>query len=136
MSTLRNLSKTYANGGHALNDVSLDIPRGELVVLTGKGCAEDPPADGTDGQNAFCFDNPDADRCQPKQGVQGISVIGMRFERTDAGDCVLAELLRNPANGEDSVVRVPVPAQMCGVDEPAPPETTTEAPGGGLLPGG
>lgn len=112
----------------------------ELLTLIRQVYAENPPADGTNGQNAHCFDQPDDPACQPKQGVQGISVIGMRFERTDAGDCVLAELLRNPANGEDSVVRVPVPAQLCGTDEPPPttePEpTATEAPGGGLLPGG
>lgn len=113
----------------------------ELLVLIRQVYAEDPPVDGTNGQNAFCFDNPDDDRCQPKQGVQGISVIGMRFERTDAGDCVLAELLRNPANGEDSVIRVPVPAGLCEEQQPpddptSEPPTSTENPGGGLLPGG
>lgn len=33
--SIRNLSKTYANGYHALKDVSLDIARGEILALLG-----------------------------------------------------------------------------------------------------
>ena len=40
MLTLRNLSKTYANGVHALNDVSLDIPRGMFGLLGPNGAGK------------------------------------------------------------------------------------------------
>ena len=33
--SVRNLSKTYASGFHALKDVSLDIRRGEIFALLG-----------------------------------------------------------------------------------------------------
>src|SRR4249919_1470285 len=33
--SVRNLSKTYASGFHALKDVSLDIERGEIFALLG-----------------------------------------------------------------------------------------------------
>lgn len=111
----------------------------ELLALIRQVYTENPPAAGADGQNAHCFDVPDDPVCQPRQGAQGISVTGMRFERTDAGDCVLAELLHNPANDTDDVLRVPVPAGFCDQpppDDPTPdPPTSTEAPGGGLLGG-
>ena len=40
MLTIRNLSKTYANGVHALNDVSLDIPRGMFGLLGPNGAGK------------------------------------------------------------------------------------------------
>lgn len=40
MLTLRNLSKTYANGVHALNDVTLDIPRGMFGLLGPNGAGK------------------------------------------------------------------------------------------------
>ena len=40
MLTIRNLSKTYANGVHALNDVSLDIPRGLFGLLGPNGAGK------------------------------------------------------------------------------------------------
>jgi len=38
--TIRNLSKTYANGVHALNNVSLDIPRGMFGLLGPNGAGK------------------------------------------------------------------------------------------------
>jgi ABC-2 type transport system ATP-binding protein len=40
MLTIRNLSKTYANGVHALNDVNLDIPRGMFGLLGPNGAGK------------------------------------------------------------------------------------------------
>jgi len=40
MLTIRNLSKTYANGVHALNDVTLDIPRGMFGLLGPNGAGK------------------------------------------------------------------------------------------------
>ena len=40
MLAIRNLSKTYANGVHALNDVSLDIPRGMFGLLGPNGAGK------------------------------------------------------------------------------------------------
>src|SRR5688572_12954838 len=40
MLTIRNLSKTYANGVHALNDVSLDIPHGMFGLLGPNGAGK------------------------------------------------------------------------------------------------
>src|SRR5690606_37858588 len=40
MLTIRQLSKTYANGVHALNDVSLDIPRGMFGLLGPNGAGK------------------------------------------------------------------------------------------------
>ena len=40
MLTIRNLSKTYANGVHALNDVALDIPRGMFGLLGPNGAGK------------------------------------------------------------------------------------------------
>ena len=40
MLTIRELSKTYANGVHALNDVSLDIPRGMFGLLGPNGAGK------------------------------------------------------------------------------------------------
>ena len=40
MLTIRHLSKTYANGVHALNDVSLDIPRGMFGLLGPNGAGK------------------------------------------------------------------------------------------------
>ena len=40
MLTIRNLSKTYANGVHALDDVSLDIPRGMFGLLGPNGAGK------------------------------------------------------------------------------------------------
>ncbi|MBA3487161.1 MAG: ABC transporter ATP-binding protein [Lysobacter sp.] len=40
MLTIRNLSKTYANGVHALNAVSLDIPRGMFGLLGPNGAGK------------------------------------------------------------------------------------------------
>ncbi|MEO6103454.1 MAG: ABC transporter ATP-binding protein [Pseudoxanthomonas sp.] len=40
MLTIRNLSKTYANGVHALNEVSLDIPRGMFGLLGPNGAGK------------------------------------------------------------------------------------------------
>ena len=37
MLRIRELGKTYANGVHALNDVSLDIPRGMFGLLGPNG---------------------------------------------------------------------------------------------------
>ena len=40
MLAIRNLGKTYANGVHALNDVSLDIPRGMFGLLGPNGAGK------------------------------------------------------------------------------------------------
>src|SRR5438045_8245725 len=40
MLTIRNLSKTYANGVHALRDVTLDIPRGMFGLLGPNGAGK------------------------------------------------------------------------------------------------
>ena len=40
MLTIRNLCKTYSNGVHALNDVSLDIPRGMFGLLGPNGAGK------------------------------------------------------------------------------------------------
>ena len=40
MLTIRELSKTYANGVHALNNVSLDIPRGMFGLLGPNGAGK------------------------------------------------------------------------------------------------
>jgi ABC-type multidrug transport system ATPase subunit len=40
MLAIRNLSKTYANGVHALNDVTLDIPRGMFGLLGPNGAGK------------------------------------------------------------------------------------------------
>ena len=40
MLSIRNLSKTYANGVHALNDVNLDIPRGMFGLLGPNGAGK------------------------------------------------------------------------------------------------
>jgi ABC-type multidrug transport system ATPase subunit len=40
MLSIQNLSKTYANGVHALNDVSLDIPRGMFGLLGPNGAGK------------------------------------------------------------------------------------------------
>ncbi len=40
MLAIRNLSKTYANGVHALNDISLDIPRGMFGLLGPNGAGK------------------------------------------------------------------------------------------------
>ena len=40
MLTIRNLSKTYANGVHALNNVTLDIPRGMFGLLGPNGAGK------------------------------------------------------------------------------------------------
>ena len=40
MLTIRNLSKTYATGVHALNDVTLDIPRGMFGLLGPNGAGK------------------------------------------------------------------------------------------------
>ena len=38
--TISNLSKTYSNGGHALNDVSLSIPNGLFGLLGPNGAGK------------------------------------------------------------------------------------------------
>lgn len=115
----------------------------ELLVLIRQVYAENPPApgadgtDGTDGtngqagRNAFCFDNPDAAECQPRQGVQGVSVVGFGFERAEDGQCVLAQVLENPADGARQTIRLPIPDEFCPAAEPDPPVVDP-----GLLPGG
>ena len=40
MLTIRNLHKTYANGVHALDDVSLDVPRGMFGLLGPNGAGK------------------------------------------------------------------------------------------------
>jgi hypothetical protein len=121
----------------------------ELLVLIRQVYAEDPPAagqnafcfdnpnaqecqpaDGRDGQNAFCYDNPDDPACQPRQGAQGVSVVRFGFERTDDGQCVLAQVLNNPATGTEETLRLPIPDQMCQQADPPADDDP------GLLPGG
>jgi ABC-2 type transport system ATP-binding protein len=40
MLTIKNLSKTYSNGVHALKDVSLDIPNGMFGLLGPNGAGK------------------------------------------------------------------------------------------------
>lgn len=119
----------------------------ELLALIRQVYAENPPADGVDGtngtngrdgQNAFCFDNPTAPECQPKQGPQGVSVVGFGFERTEDGQCVLAQVLENPVDGARQTIRLPIPDQLCQESDPPedPPADPPENGPGGLLPGG
>lgn len=111
----------------------------ELLSYIRQVYAENPPergekgdsgGKGDAGQNAYCFDNPDDPACQPRQGAQGVSVVGFGFERTDDGQCVLAQVLENPADGQRQTIRLPIPDSMCApVAEPT--ETVPPLLGGG-----
>lgn len=116
----------------------------ELLTYIRQVYAENPPEDGVDGtngtdgingldgKNAFCFDNPSDPACQPKIGPQGISVVAFGKERTPEGQCVLAQILENPATGERQTIRIPVPDVICQEDPPPQESPTPEEP---LLPG-
>jgi hypothetical protein len=64
----------------------------ELLLLIRQVYAANPPKDGKDGlngQNAFCFDNPKADECQPKQGPPGVSVSDIVLDDTNGCELVV-----------------------------------------------
>jgi hypothetical protein len=107
----------------------------ELLVMIRQVYAADPPAPGPPGADGpqgvpGAPGAPGADGAPGAPGPQGVSVVGFGFERTADGQCVLAEVLENPATGEQQVIRLPIPDQFC---QPVPTEPTEEP---GLLPGG
>jgi hypothetical protein len=102
----------------------------ELLALVQQVYAANPPAagkdgkNGQDGKNAHCYDQPDDPACQPKQGVQGVSVVDLDLDGSD-GTCRLIVTLFNPANGETTQTSKPVDLP-CG--QSTPPESSTSPP--------
>lgn len=114
-----------------------------LLALIRQVYAENPPEDGKDGAKGDQGTPGDqgvkgdkGDKGDPgDRGPQGVSVVGFGFERTAEGQCVLAEVLENPANGERQTIRLPIPDTFCQQEQPADSPPGNEE-SGGLLPGG
>jgi hypothetical protein len=110
----------------------------ELLAMIRQVYAENPPADGAagaNGQNAFCYDNPDVEQCQPRQGEPGAA--GPPGPSGADGQPPFAWTTSYPDGSREECRRAAefdpaAPRYDCEfVAAPEPPtETTTEAPGG------
>jgi hypothetical protein len=114
----------------------------EMLALIRQVYAENPPedgADGTNGQNAFCYDNPDDPSCQPREGRPG----------TDGADGApgqppFAWTTNYPDGSREECRRAEefdpaAPRYVCQfvpAQEPPPTTEPTETTGGGLPLGG
>lgn len=112
----------------------------ELLALIRQVYAENPPEDGTDGtngedgQNAFCYDNPDDVSCQPREGKAGVDGAAGQppFAWTTSYPDGSREECRRAAEFDASE-----PRYDCQfVAAPTPEPSATETTGGGLLPVG
>lgn len=109
--------------------------RGQPGINGTNGVDGKPGQDATDAQvqaavSSYCDAH---NQCQGPQGLQGVSVSDVEFDRDDSGTCMVVVTLHNPATGNNSTITHPAGDAAC---EPAIPTTTTEPPdttSGGLL---